>query len=301
MGQLNQWAAFSQVVATHIQDYVLPQYGDVENEPATDYDAGDCIKQSQRYLARFNRQSRTGEELLDIVKAAHWLQKAYDRIAAVQLPSPEAVEVTQAIPFDGITHYAHRNAGGAVFIKTAEFFRTQGGLTMNWGLSWIALFGCENDNHARMAAEILFDKFGEHPVPVEEVRRVCADLRPPRKSVPTPHAPDGSLDTRVSDGCEYPRSHLSDGQINEITMDLIGQWPSFEAQSWACKVAHAVLVSIRAKDQNEEDARVVRLAVEATICALGGDPNAFVSDNGHTVLDLTLYAISEKLKAEASK
>lgn len=36
-------------------------------------------------------------------------------------------------------------------------------------------------------------------------------------------------------------SKLTDGQINEKTMDVLGKWPSFEAQSWACKVVHAVL------------------------------------------------------------
>lgn len=33
---------------------------------------------------------------------------------------------------------------------------------------------------------------------------------------------------------------LNDAQINELTMDKLGKWPSFEAQSWACKVAHVV-------------------------------------------------------------
>lgn len=33
---------------------------------------------------------------------------------------------------------------------------------------------------------------------------------------------------------------LTDAQINEITMGRLGKWPSFEAQSWACKVVHAV-------------------------------------------------------------
>lgn len=37
-----------------------------------------------------------------------------------------------------------------------------------------------------------------------------------------------------------PRTAISDGEINEITTDKLGQWPSFEAQSWACKVVHAV-------------------------------------------------------------
>ena len=36
-------------------------------------------------------------------------------------------------------------------------------------------------------------------------------------------------------------SKLTDGQINEKTLDVLGKWPSFEAQSWACKVVHAVL------------------------------------------------------------
>lgn len=34
---------------------------------------------------------------------------------------------------------------------------------------------------------------------------------------------------------------LTDGQINEKPRNVLGQWPSFEAQSWACKVVHAVL------------------------------------------------------------
>ena len=33
---------------------------------------------------------------------------------------------------------------------------------------------------------------------------------------------------------------LTDGEINEITGEVLGVWPSFEAQSWACKVVHAV-------------------------------------------------------------
>lgn len=33
----------------------------------------------------------------------------------------------------------------------------------------------------------------------------------------------------------------SDGTINDITLRRLGKWPSFEAQSWACKVVHAVM------------------------------------------------------------
>lgn len=37
----------------------------------------------------------------------------------------------------------------------------------------------------------------------------------------------------------------SDAEINSVTMDKLGMWPSFEAQSWACKVVHAVLETHR--------------------------------------------------------
>lgn len=37
------------------------------------------------------------------------------------------------------------------------------------------------------------------------------------------------------------RAVITDAKINAITEDRIGRWPSFEAQAWACRVAHAVL------------------------------------------------------------
>lgn len=40
----------------------------------------------------------------------------------------------------------------------------------------------------------------------------------------------------------------SDADINSMTMDLLGKWPSFEAQSWACKVVHALAVVHLAQD-----------------------------------------------------
>jgi hypothetical protein len=40
----------------------------------------------------------------------------------------------------------------------------------------------------------------------------------------------------------------TDAEINEITQFNLGKWPSFEAQSWACKVVHAVAEKLREKD-----------------------------------------------------
>lgn len=38
-----------------------------------------------------------------------------------------------------------------------------------------------------------------------------------------------------------PAIGLSDAEINQITQDALGKWPSFDAQSWACKVVHEVV------------------------------------------------------------
>jgi hypothetical protein len=40
----------------------------------------------------------------------------------------------------------------------------------------------------------------------------------------------------------------SAAEINDITMDTLGKWPSFEAQSWACKVVTAVAEKLRSQD-----------------------------------------------------
>ena len=52
---------------------------------------------------------------------------------------------------------------------------------------------------------------------------------------PDAHQPQPSVSVRSWEGRPF-----NDAWINEITMDALGQWPSFEAQSWACKVVHAV-------------------------------------------------------------
>lgn len=243
--------------------------------------------------------------------------------------SPEAVEVQQGLPFVAdptISHYAHRNAGGKVFVKTAEFYRTQGGVTMQWGASWIPLYECRNEDHARKAAEIIFDRYGNEPgvgeidavcrqLDVQEIdREVCSDCNrfkarnagdaargdcPKSWAINDDMAYQDCLKHSVPARPQLPHV-ISDGRINEITMDVLGKWPSFEAQSWACSVVHAVVASGALLD-GEEDARVVKLACSATIRALGGDPDAFVTDYGQTVLDLTLYAIQKALAAEASR
>jgi uncharacterized protein (DUF1810 family) len=78
-----KWQLFAEGVVNHIREYVLPQYGDEGSDPAAEYTAEDCVKQAQRYLARFGKSQRQGEELRDLHKAAHWIQKAADRLKKI--------------------------------------------------------------------------------------------------------------------------------------------------------------------------------------------------------------------------
>lgn len=75
-----KWDDFADMVHIHIENYVVPQHGDDGDDPAKEYSASDCIKQSQKYLARFGRQSRPGEEERDLLKAAHYIQMAWRRM-----------------------------------------------------------------------------------------------------------------------------------------------------------------------------------------------------------------------------
>lgn len=54
---------------------------------------------------------------------------------------------------------------------------------------------------------------------------------------------ESCIDQPVTDSIDLSETKITDAQINQLTMDLLGRWPSFEAQSWACKVAKIVLMS----------------------------------------------------------
>lgn len=70
------WGEFSACVRQHIEVYTVPQYGDKGADQATGYSAADHIKQVQKYLNRHGKNSRPGQDALDFLKAAHYLQMA---------------------------------------------------------------------------------------------------------------------------------------------------------------------------------------------------------------------------------
>lgn len=58
-------------------------------------------------------------------------------------------------PYGLTTHYAHRNPGQKVFVKEAAFFRSQGGLTQEWGKSWVPLVANDLFDAQRIAEATL--------------------------------------------------------------------------------------------------------------------------------------------------
>lgn len=76
----SDWLEFSAKVYVHIETYTVPQYGDRGSDEADDFTAEDCIKHIKRYSARHDKNSRPGQDKLDLLKIAHYAQLAYIKL-----------------------------------------------------------------------------------------------------------------------------------------------------------------------------------------------------------------------------
>jgi len=76
----DDWSVFSSTVVSHINNYTVPQYGDKGNDEADDFTPEECVKHIKRYAARHGKNQRDGQELLDLIKIAHYAQLAYTKI-----------------------------------------------------------------------------------------------------------------------------------------------------------------------------------------------------------------------------
>lgn len=76
----DQWLFFAEDVHKHIETYTVSQYGDSPDDQVEHYSADDCVKQAMKYLHRHGKNSRPGQEVLDMMKAAHYCQLAAQKI-----------------------------------------------------------------------------------------------------------------------------------------------------------------------------------------------------------------------------
>lgn len=75
-----EWLCFSDSVLTHVENYTVPQYGDKGSDNVTEYTPEECILQSKKYAARFGRNQRDGQQLLDLIKSAHYNCLAWTKL-----------------------------------------------------------------------------------------------------------------------------------------------------------------------------------------------------------------------------
>lgn len=68
------WLIFASKVLEHIELYTVPQYGDKGSDLASEYTIEELLKQAEKYIKRYGRNQREGQQELDFMKAAHYIQ-----------------------------------------------------------------------------------------------------------------------------------------------------------------------------------------------------------------------------------
>lgn len=76
----DEWVDFALDVVDHIENYTVPQYGDKGEDPMTDYTPEELVKQVEKYMKRFGKNVRPGQQRLDMLKAAHCIQIAATKL-----------------------------------------------------------------------------------------------------------------------------------------------------------------------------------------------------------------------------
>jgi hypothetical protein len=74
------WNRFSERILRHVENYTVPQYGDAPHDEVESWTAADCVRAVKKYAARHGKNSRAGQDKLDLLKIAHFAQLAYDKI-----------------------------------------------------------------------------------------------------------------------------------------------------------------------------------------------------------------------------
>jgi hypothetical protein len=67
-----EWLRFSKEVFQHIETYTVPQYGDKGSDQCSEFSESDFITQMKKYLNRYGKNSRDGQQQLDLLKIAHY-------------------------------------------------------------------------------------------------------------------------------------------------------------------------------------------------------------------------------------
>jgi len=72
-----KWTVFRAIVNQHIEEYTIPQYGDLPDDFASTWSQADCLRNIEKYLRRIRKNSREQQHGLDCIKRAHYACIAY--------------------------------------------------------------------------------------------------------------------------------------------------------------------------------------------------------------------------------
>jgi len=76
-----EWQNFANEVFNHIETYTVPQYGDKGSDQCSEFSESDFITQMKKYLNRYGKNSREGQQMLDLIKIAHYTGMLYTKLA----------------------------------------------------------------------------------------------------------------------------------------------------------------------------------------------------------------------------
>lgn len=82
-----EWLDFQALVFNHIETYCIPQYGDLGEDPCTEYTTIEFAKQIEKYIKRFGKNSRDGQQKLDLLKIAHYAGMLHAKLISEESPS----------------------------------------------------------------------------------------------------------------------------------------------------------------------------------------------------------------------
>ena len=74
------WMQFALAVLDHTDNYVVPQYGDEGQDLCGDWTEDECMREVERYVKRFKKNSRPGQQPRDMLKMCHYIQMAFHKM-----------------------------------------------------------------------------------------------------------------------------------------------------------------------------------------------------------------------------
>ncbi len=88
-----EFLKFTSDVIQHIENYTIHQYGDAPDDQISEWSAADCIISIKKRVSRHGRNSRKGQDKLDLLKIAHEACIAYFKLKDYNIPYDQSVNV----------------------------------------------------------------------------------------------------------------------------------------------------------------------------------------------------------------